>query len=266
MADVNNSPGKRKTVNSEIIFNVEDGKEKPSDPAENGTDEPASKTIKKEEITEASDSNLYQELSQASIDTNISVIEKLTELQEENMKLKRQLEELNNKMCKCALNISGSDESDARSDSLMTIKFHSEATAEGYKSKFVKFLQSFIELTCTQTNLSIDIARKETTDEIDLMSPSKKRKRKKSKSKSKDLFTVDTTPTVTRTENTLKYVSKYLVSTENELSEKDNRKCSPSPICFNCDQNHALRDCPNPKNFAKINAARNKMKHLMTKT
>lgn len=269
MADVNNGLGKRKTLDSAIIFELDDEKDIPPDSPQNGTHEPVSKVVKKDDIIDNTEGNLYQELSQTSVETNISMIEKLTELQEENMKLKRQLEILSNKVCKCSLNVStGSEESDhgKSTDSLITIKFQDEIAAEEYKHKFVKLLKSFIELTCTEDKLSINILRKAGQD-TDLMSPSKKRKRKKSKSKSKDLFVVDTTPSVARNDNMLKYVSKYLVTTPSEVNDKDantTQKCSPV-TCFNCNQNHSLRECPNPKNFAKINAARNQLKQHAVK-
>ncbi|KAI4462255.1 zinc finger cchc domain containing 8 [Holotrichia oblita] len=269
MADVNNGLGKRKTLDSAIIFELDDEKDIPPDSPQNGALEPVPKVIRKDDIVDSSEGNLYQELSQTSVETNISMIEKLTELQEENMKLKRQLEIFSNKVCKCSLNVStGSEESNhsKSTDNLITIKFHDEIAAEEYKHKFVKLLKSFIELTCTEDKLNINIIRKG-NDDTDLMSPSKKRKRKKSKSKSKDLFVVDTTPSVARNDNMLKYVSKYLVTTPNELNDKDTnniQKCSPV-TCFNCNQNHSLRECPVPKNFAKINAARNQLKQQAVK-
>ncbi|GJQ83370.1 hypothetical protein Trydic_g18152 [Trypoxylus dichotomus] len=267
MADVNNSPVKRKTLDSEMIFEIGECTVSPPNSPRNGTLELVPKVVKKGEFPE---STLYPELSQTSVETNISIIEKLSELQEENMKLKRQLEEVTSKVCKCNLNVStGSDESDVTNpDSHITVKFMDQSIADEYRHKFLKFLKSFMELTCTENKLNINIRRKG-TDEIDLMSPSKKRKRKKSKSKSKDLFVVDTTPSVAKNDSTLKYTSKYLVTCENDITEKDsNQKCSPAPatVCFNCDQNHSLRDCPQPKNFVKINAARNKLKLQHAKT
>lgn len=280
MADVNtNLDNNTNTVetNCDIAEDLrdEDVSKHPPHSPKNGDEAPLCKAIKKDELAEASDANLYQDLSQTSVETNISLIEKLTELQEENMKLKRQCEELGTKACKCNLNLSGSsdDVTDAKeSNNLISVRFHDKSIAEKYSHRLVKFFKTFVEFRCFEDDLSIDIVRNK-DDDVDLLSddksPSKKRKRKKSKSKSKDLFVVDTTPTLSRVDNTLKYTSKYLMTVESELSsEKDNTKCPPVSVCFNCDQNHSLRDCTLPKNFIKINAARNKLKQQqqLTKT
>ncbi|RZC40741.1 zinc finger CCHC domain-containing protein 8 -like protein [Asbolus verrucosus] len=180
----------------------------------------------------------------------------------------------------------------------ISIKFHDKSVSEMYKSKFLKFLNSFIELQVkSQDELSVDVYRDETIkvdewvviDEIendakmdsntsvvidtntdivvetntsiiidtkDTSTPSKKRK-KRSKVK-KELFVLDATPSPNVPLSDLRYTTKFTINKEKAVEENVDQ--CPKQTCFNCNQPHSLKDCPQPKDYVKINAARQKFR------
>ncbi|KAJ8984849.1 hypothetical protein NQ317_013050 [Molorchus minor] len=173
------------------------------------------------------------------------------------------------------------------------INFSDQTVAEQYKSKFLKYIQSFVELQVENFDgLSINIQRDPTLNPNDWVviddticlsevkelneenvvpglssdlssdkSPGKKKRKRKNK-KEKELFVVDTNPS--SNENNIsctKYSTKFQIDKEESSPETAKLEMKISTqICFNCDDNHAIRDCPLPKNYAKINAARQRFK------
>ncbi|KAL1490956.1 hypothetical protein ABEB36_011625 [Hypothenemus hampei] len=159
----------------------------------------------------------------------------------------------------------------------ITITFQDKSISNIYKDKFINFLKSFCEFNVTNDDENclnifrddsvavVDKSQNEHSKDLELArvlseTPKKKKSRKK-QSENQELFVIDVTPnhSVQRTALT-KYSSKYLIN-DNEPAvdddENSNQKLS-SLICFNCEQNHSLRDCSLPKNFKKINANRHK--------
>lgn len=97
----------------------------------------------------------------------------------------------------------------------------------------------------------------------DISPQRRKRKRKKKKQDSdhaKDLFVVDTQPSYLThsTKSMLQY--QTLLSIEDDKDKETGGKPPPpaQSLCFNCAADHSLRDCPKPKDYNKINAARQK--------
>lgn len=160
------------------------------------------------------------------------------------------------------------------------LEFNNCQIAEMYKEKFMKFIQSFVELEIapSSSDLELKIKRdellrstewhvveeltdlselKEATDDLTDSSPSKKHRKKKNK-KEKPLFVLDTSPMEedNNKETNMKYSAKFSIST----SQEEDGAQRISNGCFNCGKNHALKDCPEPKDFTRINNARNKMK------
>lgn len=160
-------------------------------------------------------------------------------------------------------------------DQVISINFKNDEIASSYKSHFTKFLRSFPELRV----LDVDELRLTITRDINVIPNdwvvidedddghrhSKPKKRKKSKPKSKkELFMVDTEPSLSTRENDdLRYSSKFAVidNIEDDQDEEKKKKVSVSTqTCFNCGGNHSLKDCTMPKNYAKINAAKQKFR------
>lgn len=164
-------------------------------------------------------------------------------------------------------------EDDNRNDQyIMNISFKDENIAKLYKPKFVQFIKSFVELNIlNEDDLKISIAKNgdivshswvvvdEVSQITELSTPKSKKHRKKSKSK-KDLFVLDTNPSIMTKENqSLRYTSKFSVIAEKSANEEVIVPVT-AQTCFNCNGSHSLKDCPEPRNFEKINAARQKFK------
>lgn len=79
--------------------------------------------------------------------------------------------------------------------------------------------------------------------------------------KKSESFLIDATPKATEeSEQTPRYTSLNTPVLNNKKQTADDDKFSfpsSSNKCFNCDQNHNLRDCPEPRNMNKIRRARN---------
>lgn len=164
--------------------------------------------------------------------------------------------------------------------SIISISFKDAIVAKEYKQQFIKFLRALPELNIIETDtesLTLHVVRDSdltaenwiVMDET-LCDSEKTRTRKRKRSerkKEKDLFMVDTNPSITTKANvSLKYTSKFSV-TDNEDDEKvDDVVKSAGATCFNCDGNHSLKDCTEPKNYTKINMARNSFRSSQTKS
>ncbi|XP_066158160.1 zinc finger CCHC domain-containing protein 8 homolog isoform X2 [Euwallacea fornicatus] len=182
------------------------------------------------------------------------------------------------------------DESDVGSldqEPAITIKFRDKLIADIYKQKFINYIQTFIELNPIVDNMIVKVFRDDTvilkewvvlddrqkipeqTEETELVkllpatpkhdSPRKKKKRNKLQSVP-DLFVVDTKPAHGTNKPLLtKYNAKFSIDGENPgEGTNSNSKPSSGSLCFNCEQDHSIKDCPFPKNHAKINANRQK--------
>lgn len=137
---------------------------------------------------------------------------------------------------------------------LMNISFSCDKAMNQYGHLLVRFLKSFPEVEIAKSKLCITVNEKEKFE--DTVTPKKKHgKKKKAK---KDLFVLDPNPS-SNDDNLqffqFRYTSKFELTEEGE-PEKDDTKAVPSRICFNCDGNHALKDCDIPKNFSRISKAR----------
>ncbi|KAJ8918642.1 hypothetical protein NQ315_013148 [Exocentrus adspersus] len=171
---------------------------------------------------------------------------------------------------------------DQGGDSHIHITFSDEKMADLYKVKILNFLQQFVELDVEESEgLSMKIKSNtlldsqewvvvdetmciEEVSELATVSekpPSKKKKRKKNK-KEKDLFVLDTNPSENEKSVLTKYSTKFQIDIQEKEKTKDQdevKKIS-AQSCFNCSSNHAIKDCPLPKDYTKINAARQKFK------
>lgn len=173
---------------------------------------------------------------------------------------------------------------DERKNSIISISFKDTDVAREYKSVFLKFLRAHVELNVVEAGengLKLEITRDpdlaandwvvmdESFEGIARPDKFKPRKRKRSeRKKEKDLFMLDTNPSITTKENvSLRYLSKFsVVDTEDGQKEIETSAKPVGTTCFNCDGNHSLRDCTEPKNFSKINMARNIFKNNQTKS
>lgn len=171
------------------------------------------------------------------------------------------------------------------SNSTIQISFNNKEMADLYKFKFIKFIESFVELeVVSETDLSITFQRDDLLDssewvildetqclediEIDLpkphidnLSPKTRKKKAKKKKKDDDIFVLDTNPSENEHNlNTLRYSSKFEIDFEKKVENDTAQRMVSNQTCFNCDGNHSLRDCQVPRNAYRINAAKNKFK------
>lgn len=168
----------------------------------------------------------------------------------------------------------------ANTSSIISISFKDVAIAKEYKPHFIKFLRTHPELNIVETDdddcLTLKILRNADlpTDEWIVMDEAlgetpKPRSRKRNHSERKkenDMFMLDTNPSITTKENaSLKYASKFSVGVNKE-EEGTTEVKTAGGTCFNCDGNHSLKDCTEPRNYAKINMARNSYKSGQVKT
>lgn len=161
----------------------------------------------------------------------------------------------------------------ANASSIISISFKDVAIAKEYKPHFIKFLRTHPELEVVETDedcLTLNILRDAdlptgewiVMDEALGETPKPRlRKRKRSeRKKENEMFMLDTSPSITTKENaSLKYASKFSVGVNKEEEGAVEVKTAGG-TCFNCDGNHSLKDCTEPKNYAKINIARNSYK------
>ncbi|XP_030757909.1 zinc finger CCHC domain-containing protein 8 homolog [Sitophilus oryzae] len=169
---------------------------------------------------------------------------------------------------------------------LITIKFVDKSTADIYRERFCKFIESFIELEITsKDDLTINVNKDVSLDpkdwvvldntlgssdkkedllellsvqnQVKLNDQNETNKKRKKKKKQKDLFVVDTTPEITLHKDRLKYSAKFVI--DDKPNDEESR-ASPIPkansMCFNCGQQHSLIECTEPRNHQKIAANR----------
>ncbi|XP_072388281.1 zinc finger CCHC domain-containing protein 8 homolog [Diabrotica undecimpunctata] len=175
---------------------------------------------------------------------------------------------------------------------IIQISFSTKSISNVYKQKILDFISSCTELKIfKQDDLSITVKPEEgkvnsdwiTLDETGInntivesctqeinkveestsRSPPKKKKRKKAK-KDKDLFVLDTEPSQEQI-HTTKYSSKFQIDITKEKENDEKKVRISAQTCFNCDQGHALKDCPLPKNYNIINMKRQQMKMMKEK-
>lgn len=154
---------------------------------------------------------------------------------------------------------------------VMNISFSNEAIAMAYKPHFVRFIKSFVELTIlNEDELKISVGKDNplepkdwllVDEDSDIHISKSSKKRKKSKTK-KDLFVLDTNPSLsTKEKQCLRYASKFSVIEQVDNESEEKTVPVTAQTCFNCGGTHSLKDCPEPKNFDKINAARQKFRN-----
>ncbi|CAG9773157.1 unnamed protein product [Ceutorhynchus assimilis] len=150
---------------------------------------------------------------------------------------------------------------------IMTITFSNEADADVYKTKLCEFIQTFPELnlktvdnvTNVFKNSSIS-TEKEELNEVNSASTKlgSKKSRKKKKRQKDPVFFLDTQPSLDEG-NFISISTGEVRKLGIEEAEEEPVKLTFGPTCFNCEGNHSLRDCPLPKDMAKINS--NKQNH-----
>ncbi|KAJ8964580.1 hypothetical protein NQ314_004884 [Rhamnusium bicolor] len=172
--------------------------------------------------------------------------ENLNPLKEEDFSLEEgELAEIENKP---EDQLDSTTKAETKANPCICITFNDEHIAEIYKCKFLKFIQSFVELEVENFDgLTINIQR-----DPDL--------------NPREWIVLDTTMCISEdTEIKEEKLASPLPATpiidisEKNTIEEESIKIS-AQTCFNCDNNHAIKDCPLPKDFAKINAARQKFK------
>uniref|UniRef100_A0A1Y1N711 PSP proline-rich domain-containing protein n=1 Tax=Photinus pyralis TaxID=7054 RepID=A0A1Y1N711_PHOPY len=199
-------------------------------------------------------------------DSNSDSKKRLLQLEEEIQQLKAENEALKSSTCSCQ----------TIKDAIITIRFDSLNSFNTYQEAICKLFKECIDLELDERkdDLLIRIYKDGTInrnewvvlDELEVTLPldkrKKRRKRKISVEESEslnDTFVLDTTPSLSTNKNNLRYESKFDIASAINKGADEVPKAG-SGTCFNCDGSHNLRDCPHPKDYAKIQLARQKFK------
>ncbi|KOB74105.1 Zinc finger CCHC domain-containing protein 8 [Operophtera brumata] len=145
---------------------------------------------------------------------------------------------------------------------LITVRFRDNKLAMAYKKKIKEFMLSLIKLHENEdldldndTDLELDIWPEELV-QADLV---------ETENDDNGFFFVDTAPCDQRefipAYNSLKDESLISNAIEQPVASPLPRR---GPTCFNCDGDHALRECKHPKNYTRINEMRAKRMNKRT--
>jgi zinc finger CCHC domain-containing protein 8 len=134
---------------------------------------------------------------------------------------------------------------------LIDIKFKNKRTFLAFQDDFVKLIKKYYSHKLDDLDIFDDISETRIVVSEKVV-------------KKTDAFIVDTTPNykhlTSKSESTPSYKSSSVMLTD-EIEETKQNLTSSKQSCFNCDKStHGLRDCPEPRNFRKINKARNEFR------
>lgn len=145
----------------------------------------------------------------------------------------------------------GTDTAEEEQSFLMRIQFGSTEAFDQLKALITKGIkdilfqeQKNVEVTEEPDGLFLTI--KETSGESD------------------GIFMIDKTPTSAKTPVNDNYVPAYdssfseVIQEDQPVESNTNKKQMKRNLCFNCDGDHPIRDCPLPRNHAKIRENRSK--------
>ncbi|CAB3235029.1 unnamed protein product [Arctia plantaginis] len=133
---------------------------------------------------------------------------------------------------------------------LITVRFKNNKLAVNYKQQIKAFMLNLIrqhegdsQVSDSETDLELDIWPEDLNEELPDIAEEKVED---------NLFFVDTDPGDDRCDDVPRYSQTSTV-----ISNVPEKEPTPPPAhrgrsCFNCDGNHGLRDCPKPKDFARI--------------
>ncbi|XP_076232999.1 zinc finger CCHC domain-containing protein 8 homolog isoform X2 [Calliopsis andreniformis] len=147
---------------------------------------------------------------------------------------------------------------------LLRVMFRDESTLRQYGDRIKVFIEGLISCKVeTQENedsLTLEIWEND-VDQADSTSQSVEISTESEDSQGiicDTLFTVDTQPKLKDDLDVPTYGKKYENAFEktNQEEKKPQIDCAPKVMCFNCTENHNLRDCPKPRNQANINKNR----------
>ncbi|XP_013146292.1 PREDICTED: zinc finger CCHC domain-containing protein 8 homolog [Papilio polytes] len=139
---------------------------------------------------------------------------------------------------------------DENSSPLITIRFNNNKLAKKYKEKLKLFITDLLsnenENVITESDTELDLTvwsdnfitvqSKATEEKVD-----------------KSLFFVDTNPNEDKDNEIPKYTqTSKVISNEVEKEPEPSKAIRRGPICFNCGEDHMLRDCKLPRNMNRI--------------
>ncbi|XP_075969884.1 uncharacterized protein LOC142972549 [Anticarsia gemmatalis] len=139
---------------------------------------------------------------------------------------------------------------------LITVRFRDNKLASNYKEQIKAFMLNLIKLhegesleSENDTDLELDIWPEDLIEDMPVL---------EEEPVDNNLFFVDTDPGYDRPDDIPRYSQASTVISNNTPKEP-----TPPParrgLCFNCDGNHTLRDCPEPKDFVRIANKRKSM-------
>ncbi|XP_041976845.1 zinc finger CCHC domain-containing protein 8 homolog [Aricia agestis] len=142
---------------------------------------------------------------------------------------------------------------------LVTIRFKDTRLANTYKKQVKEFLLRLIQLNCDH---NIEEDGDDTDIELDIWPEDLEETKETSQpiEEEDNIFFIDTAPC----DNEPIEIPKYsqvtsLISNSPEKVEESPRLQRRGPICFNCDGEHALRDCSKPRDHVRIAEKRRNM-------
>ncbi|KZC13326.1 PREDICTED: zinc finger CCHC domain-containing protein 8 homolog isoform X2 [Dufourea novaeangliae] len=142
---------------------------------------------------------------------------------------------------------------------LIKVMFRDENISRQYSKRIKEFIEELIPFTikCQENDNSLSLElwdndTDSTSQSVEITTES---------DDSQDiicdsLFTVDTQPKLQDDFDVPTYGKKYenvFENTKTELKPEAKDTCPPKMMCFNCLDNHNLRDCPKPRNHGAIN-------------
>lgn len=277
---VNKSNFRKRKLESDFIFEVNDddcSKSPPNSPIDSGdqikiiSDSPKSESVV-QETTDIEKTSL--EIIENAGDENRAVLccsesNKVIILSTENKNVEKKSEV--NTCIEAGTSNSKDEKNSANDKFLFSLKFRDKNFADMYRKNIVSAIMDCLDLKVHEEIDEIGLKVKfwesnKSASDMDLTSESEPEDMEMPAS----LFIVDTTPSSSK--NTVnsqpKFYSrtKYTIEDEQKSEgaskEASNKKMFTQSTCFNCDGPHPLKDCKEPKNYKKINAARNRHKEM----
>lgn len=154
---------------------------------------------------------------------------------------------------------------------LFSIKFRDKHFADSNKDNIIKAIMNVLSCNIREevdeTCLKIKFWEGKSASDMEITDDSDEGLCLNDTTGVENLFVVDTTPSTNKNLNGQpKFYSRTKYTIEDEkivCTEQNNARpnCNQS-VCFNCDGPHALKDCQEPKNFRRINQARNKHREM----
>ncbi|CAK1545157.1 unnamed protein product [Leptosia nina] len=141
---------------------------------------------------------------------------------------------------------------------LVSVRFKDNKLAKAYKTKIKKFMLDLIKLHDSQSfnidsdsDIELDIWPEDFEEEVRIQTPPPVI--------DNNLFFIDTDPNNVDVQIPMYKKASQSISNNPVEENSDNRPVRSQFVCFNCDGEHQLKDCPKPRNHARVAEKRRNM-------